>query len=174
MKNDTERIYKPAQPKTIVYDYLFNYFGKDTFKGKIITGACVQLAISAYKDGKEVKFTKEPSCENIYLCDVYQVSFDREKIFFVEKYLKTENIFRIAFGWDKIEAEVVGYTLDSLDETSWPAEIMKDVPEEFKNLPCSSPNEVSEMDFRKFLSTHIDDYDISDNINAQVPSVSFI
>mgnify|MGYP001698821037 FL=1 len=34
--------------------------------------------------------------------------------------------------------------------------------------------EVSKEEFETFLKTHIDDFNISDNINAQVPSVKFI
>lgn len=47
--------------KTIAYEYLFNYFGGDVFNGRIITGASIQLAIRAYKDGKEVKFKEKTS-----------------------------------------------------------------------------------------------------------------
>jgi len=172
MENSEEKIYKPAEPKIIVYDYLLNYFGGDTFKGKIIMGACVQLAIKAYKDSEEVKFTEEPKYENIFFSEIYNVSFDKEELFSIQKNLMVENLFRIVFGWDKIESEVVGYTLDYLDVM--PDEIMKDMPEQIKNLPCSSPMEVSEEDFRGFLSMHMKDFDISDNVNAQVPSVSYI
>lgn len=53
-------MHKTNEPKTIAYDYLFNYFGKDVFNGKVITGACVQLAIKVYKNEKEIKFIEEP------------------------------------------------------------------------------------------------------------------
>lgn len=172
MGNKEEKNYKPTQPKIITYDYLFNYFGKDTFKGKIITGACVQLAIRVYKDGKEVKFTEEPKYENTYLCEIYKVSFARKNLFTVHKNLRVDNLFRVIFGWEKIESEVVGYTLNYLEEM--PDEIMEDMPEQFKNIPCSSPMEVSEKDFRNFLIKHIEGFDISDNINAQISSVSYI
>ena len=49
-----------SKPKTIVYDYLFNYFGKDKLNGDFITGASISLAIHIYKDDTELKFTKEP------------------------------------------------------------------------------------------------------------------
>ena len=171
---NTDNKYKPAEPKTIAYDYLFNYFGKDVFKEKVITSACVQLAIKVYKNGEEIKFTEEPRYKNTYLASVYSVSVDRKTMFSVKKNLKTDNLFRMVFDWDKIEAEVIGYTLDCLEDTSWPAEIMNEVPEAFKNLPFSSPCEVSEADFRDFLCKHIEDFDIPDNEHAQVPSVSFI
>lgn len=177
MKNNEEYIYKATEPKIIVYDYLFNYFGKDTFDGKIILGACVQLAIRAYIDDTEVKFTEEPKCYLIdksyaFFNEIFNVSFDREKLFTIHKKLIVDKLFRSVFGWNKIVPEVVGYTLDCLDVI--PNEIMKDMPEQFKNLPCSSPMEVSEKDFREFLSKHIDDFDILDNVNAQVPSILFI
>lgn len=172
MENSNDNIYKPIEPKTLAYDYLFNYFGKDTFKGKIIVGASIQLAIRAYKDKQEIRFMEEPKYESNYFCDNYQVSFDREKLFFIKKNLKVDNLFRIAFGWDNIESEVVGYTLDFIDTP--PEKILKDLPEQFKNIPCSTPMEVSENEFRNFLSNNIDEFDISDNKNAQVPAVSYI
>lgn len=165
-------IMKQAEPKIIAYDYMFNYFGKDTFKGKVITGAGVQLAIKVYKDGEEVKFIEEPKHKNAYFNEIYKVSFVRKEMFSVQKNLKMDNLFRVVFGWDKIESEVVGYTLDYQDVM--PNEIMKDMPEQFKNIPFSSQMEVSEKDFRDFLCKHIENFDISDNVNAQVPSISYI
>lgn len=158
--------------KTIVYDYLFNYFGGDTYEEKIITGACVQLAIKAYKDGKEIKFAEEPKCNNTYWNHNFKVSFSKENVFIIEKNLKVDNLFRLVYGFDKIEAEVVGYTLDYLSSLS--EDVKKDLPVEFKDLPCAEPMEVSEEIFRQFVMSHKDDFDITDNINAQVPSVSFI
>lgn len=69
--------------KTIAYDYLFNYFGKDMFKDKIITGASIQLAIKAYKNGEEVKFKdkEEPKANNHFYCDNFKVSFDIDKLY---------------------------------------------------------------------------------------------
>lgn len=157
-----EKKYKPANPKTIAYDYLYNYFGKDTFKGKIITGACVQLAIRVYKDDKEVKFIEEPKYEHTYFSDIYKVSIDRNKLFTICKNLRVDKLFRLVFGWDKIESNVVGYTLDYQDS-------IIDLPG-FNNIPYLLTMEVSEKDFRDFLSMHIDDFDIP----AQVLSVSYI
>lgn len=163
------------EPKTIVYDYLFNYFGGDTFKGKTICGASVQLAIRAYKDGKEVKFTEEPKCKNQFLCDIYKLSFDREKLITIRKDIMVELIFRSFCGWDKIEVEIAGYVLDYYDDMPDNVkEITKDLPENLRNLPCSFPMEVTEEEFKEFLGGHLDDFDISDNKNAQVPSVSFV
>lgn len=163
---------KVTEPKTIVYDYLFNYFGGDTFKDSVIMGASVAIAIRAYKEGKEVKFTKEPECYGKYFCDIYSVSFDREKMFVVEKDLKVDNLFRLVYGFDKIEAEVVEYSLDCL--SSLTDDIRNIIPEELRNLPCSEPMVVSKDEFMMFLKEHVDDFDISDNVNAQVPSVIFI
>ena len=105
-------VYDIKEPKTLAYDYLFNYFGKKTFKGKIILGASIQLGIRVYKNKQEVKFSEEPKYQNNYLSDVYEVSFEREKMFRIEKNLGVENLLRIVFGWDNIQSEVVGYTLD--------------------------------------------------------------
>ena len=165
-------MYKPDKPSTIAYDYMFNYFGSDQFKNKIITGANVQLAIRAYKDGKEVKFEEEPEVNNTFLCNVYTVSFDRENLYRIKKNPDQDKLLRSALGWDEIEAEVVGYSLDYKSE--WPEEFLKDMPESMKNLPVSSVMEVTEEEFEEFLSKHLDDFDITDNRNAQVPSVSYI
>ena len=158
--------------KTIAYEYLFNYFGKDIFNGKIITGAIIQIAIRAYKDGKEVKFRKEPSKHGYYYNENYKVSFDKDKLFIVEKDIKVDNFYRIVYGWDKIEYEIVGYCLDYLDKA--PEDFIEKLPVEFRNLPFSTSMEVSKEEFETFLKTHIDDFNISDNINAQVLSVIFI
>lgn len=160
------------QLKTIVYDYLFNYFGGDTYEERIITGACVQLAIKAYKEGKEIKFAEEPKYNNIFWCDNFKVSFDRENVFVIKKNLIADNLFRLVYGFEKIEAEVIGYTLDYLSPLS--ENEKEDLPKELREIPCSEPMEVSEDVFKQFIMSHKDDFDITDNINAQVPSVSFI
>lgn len=180
MENNEEYNYKPLEPKRLAFDYLFNYFGKDTFRGKVIMGACVRLAIRVYKDEKEVKFTDEPNCKGISLHRIYTVSFDREKLFCVHKNYNAEKLFCTVFLWDKIEYEVDGYTLDYEDPLS--EALLNDITDEmsedekilFLSFPCASPMEVSEKDFRYFLSSHIDDFDISDNVSAQVPSISYI
>lgn len=162
------------EPKrTIAYDYLFNYFGEDTFNEKMITGATIQLAIRVYKSGKEIKFIEEPQYEGAYLYQVFKVTFDRNKLFTVQRNLKVDNIFRLVFGWDLIEAEVIGYTLDYLDE-GLSGEIKKGISEKFKNWSYSFPMEVSEREFSDFLIRNLDGFDISDNKSAQVPSTAFI
>lgn len=153
MENNEKYNYKQEEPKTIAYDYLFNYFGGDTFNGKIVVSASIQLAIRAYKNGKEVKFTEEPKCGNAHFDENYKISFNKKTLFSIHKDLRVDNLFRLCFGWDKIESEVIGYTLDYLDKL---------------------PDEVSESDFRNFLSSHSKDFDISDNKNAQVPSISYM
>lgn len=161
--------------KTIAYDYLFNYFGGDTFKGKIITGACVTLAIRPFKDGKEVKFEEkiEPSTHGKYLSEVFYVSFDRNKLFEVNRNLYADNLFRLVLGFDEIKSEIVGYGLDYYEGKS--KDIFPDLDlKEFDDMPVSSVMAVTETEFRDFLSNHIDDFDMSDNQKAQVPSVSFI
>lgn len=163
---------KLIEPKTIVYDYLFNYFGGDSYKGKIVLGACVQLAIRAYKNDVEIKFNEEPRYENIFWCDNYTVSFDEQELFIVKKNIRVDNLFRIWYEFDKIEAEVVGYTLDII--SSLPEDIRNDLPEMLKDMPCSEPMEVSEEEFKEFLAIHKCDFNISDNMKAQVPSVAFV
>jgi len=160
--------------KTIVYDYMFNYFGGDKFKEKIITGASILLAVHVYKDGEEIKFQeeKEPGENNLYLCDVFQVSYDRELFYTIKRNTLNDTLFRLTFGWDEIQYEVAGYELTY--ESAWTEEELKDMPEIMKNLPISAVMEVTEEEFKEFLSRHADDFDIRDNINAQVPSVSYM
>lgn len=43
---------------TLVYTYLFNYFGKKKFDGKIITGASIDLAIKVIKDNEMIRVTQ--------------------------------------------------------------------------------------------------------------------
>lgn len=173
IKDEHEYVgYTPDKPSTLAYDYTFNYFGGDIFKDKIITGASVQLAIHVYKNGEEIKFLKEPRKNDAFLCDVYSVSFDREKLYTVTKNILRDNFFRIVFDWDEINAEVVGYSLDY--ESEFTEDELKDMPEIMKGLPVSDVMEVTEEEFREFLSVHLDDFDIKDNINAQVPSIAYI
>lgn len=78
----------------------------------------------------------------------------------------------MVYGWDKIEYEILGYALDYLDEA--PKDLIEELPVKFRNIPYSATMEVSKEEFETFLGTHIEDFNISDNINAQVPSVIFI
>lgn len=159
--------------KTIAYTYLFNYFGGDTYEGKIIMGANVELAIRVYEKGKEVKFTEEPKkIIKWYFSDIYTVSFDRANQFKVEKNLYADNTFRILHNWDKIDFEVVSFSLDYLIDFT--EEQKKNLPDFITEMPVSSPMTVTEEVFREFLRTHVDDFDISDNKNAQVPAYFFV
>lgn len=162
--------------KTIAYDYHFNYFGKDTYKGKIITGANVSLAIHAYKNGKEVKFEKgkEPTTNGRYFNEVFKVKFDRQKLFVVERNLHMDNLFRLEFGFDKIDYEVVEYSLDYFEGTSKECFPDLKLPKEFENMPVSTLMEVNENEFKAFLSEHMEDFDISDNKSAQCTSFWFL
>lgn len=161
-----------TEPKSIAYDYLF-YFSKEIlFNGKTILGAGIQLAIRAYKDGKEVKFWNEPRYKDIHYEANYDVVFNRENLFVIEKNLIVDNLFRIVMEWDKIEAEVHGYFLDYL--SCLPEEIERDIPEDLKGFSCIEPMFISEEEFRIFLIENWNDFGIPNNIRAQVPSDSFI
>lgn len=162
--------------KTISYSYLFNYFGGDTYKDKVISGASILIAIRAYKDNKEVKFKDEiePTTHGKYFNSVFDVCFDREKLFVIQRNLQVDNLFRLVFGFDEIKAEVIGYELNYIMGTSKECYPDLHLPKEFENLPVSTSMEVSEEEFRTFISNHIDDFDISDNKHAQCPSYAFI
>ena len=173
IKKDTlENNYNEDKSKTIAYDYMFNYFGKDTFKDKIITGANIQIAIKAYKNGTEIKFKEEPKAKDYFYCDNFKVSFDIDKLYNIKKDIFVDNLYRTIYDWDKIDYEVIGFTLNYLDQS--PDNSYEMLPVELKNCPYSIPIEVSKEEFEGFLKKHIKDFDIRDNINAQVPSMSFI
>lgn len=165
-----------SELKTIVYDYHFNYFGKDTYNNKIITGADISLIIQAWKDGQKVGFSdeKEPTANGRFLFEIFKVKFDRKKLFGVEKNLQMDNLFRLVFDFDRIDYEIAGYFLDYFDGAAKECFPDLKLPKEFENIPVSTPIEVDEKDFRNFLSRHIDDFDISDNKNAQCCSFCFI
>lgn len=167
-----EKKFKENKLKTIAYDYLFNYFGKDIFKNKVITGASIQIAIKAYKNGQEVKFKEEPKADNCFYCDNFKVSFDTDELYIVEKNAIVDKLYRSIYRWSKIDYEVIGFSLDYLAKL--PDKIRRELPDMLKDMPCSTPMEVSKEEFEIFLKEHIKDFNISDNINAQVPSISFI
>ena len=180
--------------KIIAYDYMFNYFGGDTYDGKIVTGASITLAIRCYQEGTEVKFDEDneqsvnlvkydpkrketvPTDDKKYLNEVFDVSFDRKDIFKIRRNLYIDNLFRLICGYDRIEYNVIGYSFDvavGLLKDTDPS-LAKDLPAEFQDLPVCEPVEVDESVFREFISSRIDDFDISDNKIAQCPSVRFL
>ena len=165
--------------KIIVYDYHFNYFGEDTHKEKIITGANISIAIHTLKNGKEIKFENGFDRQKLFIVgryfnEIFKVKFDRQKLFIVERNLRIDNLFKRVFGFDKIDYEIVGFSLDYLEGTSKECFPDLKLPKEFENMPASSLMEVNENEFKAFLSEHIDDFDISDNKNAQCLSFGFI
>lgn len=171
--------------KTIVYSYLFNYFGKEKYNGRAVTGAGVDLAVKCYRRDEEVKFDdEEPSVlvsidgteQKEYLCSVFDVLFDRKNAFKVVKNPNIDNLFRLSFGYDKIEFKVMGYFLDIVigPTKDVQPQLAKLLPKEFWDLPVSESVEVSRGVFTAFLLSHTKDFDISDNKKAQCPSVSFI
>ena len=93
-------------------------------------------------------------------------------MFVIKKNTEVDKFYRTVYGWDKIEYEIIGYCLDYLDKA--PKDFIEKIPTEFRDLPFSTSMMVSKEEFETFLRTHIDDFNISDNINAQVPSVIFI
>ena len=171
-------IKKGRKKMRIVYEYMFNYFDGTQFKGKTISGADINLNIRAYKNGQEVFFEKdqEPYImddvkSKVYLCDIYIISFDRDKQFVINENTYISELFRIAYAWEKIDCEIVKYGLDYLSDM--PEDVKEKMPKQFKHLPMITPMEVSEQEFRTFLSENKDGFDITDNKNAQVPGVAF-
>lgn len=162
--------------KRIAYDYLFNYFGDDMYEGKPVSGASILLNIRVYKGNEEILFDedKEPCVNGKYLFHVFNISFDREELFMIKRNLSMDNLFRRMFNCDRIEAEIVKYSLDTYSGTVKNLDCGKEFPKEIQDMLVSESNIVSEEEFRAFLVSHKDDFDISDNKPAQVPSVAWL
>ena len=160
----------------IAYDYSFNYFGKGTYEGKPVNGASICLNIRPYKDGKEVLFEHDDEVRlgEYFLNDTYDVYFDRDRLFLVLKNEPVCKAYMDAYGWDKIEASIVGYSLDVVVGTVKDDPLgAEDLPPGFQNLPVADPVAVDKDTFVAFLEVFLDDFDIPDNKPAQVPSVLF-
>lgn len=172
--------------KTIAFDYTFNYFGGDMYNGRIVTGASVTLAIRCYKDGAEVKFFDqiEPYVEiygissifhrKEFLCSVFEVSFNRKNIFKINRNPYIDSLFKLVYGYDKIKYDIVGYSFDVAEGLLKNIVPTNGLPKEFQDTLVCEPISITEDAFRTFISSHLEDFDISDNEKAQCPSISFI
>ena len=165
---------KEAKRGTLVYTYLFNYFGKNKFDEKTITGAAIDLAIKVIKDNEVMEFTKEINISDRYLSDIYTVSYDREKYYQITENLQIKDFIKSSLKADNIEYSIVGYSLDYLSRFGLGEEIEKHLPIEIRNMPVSESMEVTKDEFEKFLGANVDEFDIIDNRHAQVPSYSII
>lgn len=161
-----------TEPKTMVYEFLFHYSGDDTFEGNIILGASIRIAARVYKDGEEIKFIDEPECNNKHLGDVFRVSVDRKNVFAVKKNGYIEKLFCECYGFERIEAEVIGYSFDQL--YLFPENEGRPAPQYLEGVSCTNLMEISEDEFKEFISIHIDDFDIPENMNVQAPAVVFV
>lgn len=169
-----EKAKKEAKKGTLTYTYLFNYFGKNKFDEKTITGAAIDLAIKVIKDNEVIEFTEEINISGRYLSDIYTVSYDREKCYQITENPQIKEFIKIGLKADNIEYSIVGYSFDYLSGFGLGKEIEKDLPIEIRNMPVSKPMEVTKDEFEKFLGANVDEFDISDNRHAQVPSYSII
>lgn len=160
------------QPKTYVANYIFNYFGGDKIDDKIIVGACIDIALRPYKNGKLIQFQSEKETyfslelpsrvfgvrkETIYFSDIVTVSYDREKCFLITLNTEIMKLMCEHFKWDTIKVEAINFQLDYA-ESEW----------------MSAPWDCGKEVFTKFIIDHADDFDISDNENAQCPSCSWL
>lgn len=160
------------KPKTYVANYLFNYFGGDKIEDKIITGAGIDVAIRPYKRGRLVQFRSEKETyfsldtssrlfekrtETIYLTDMVSISFERKNLYKIDI---DESIMKLIcehFGWDTIKVEAVNFELDYA-ESEW----------------VSAPWYCGKETFNKFITSHLDEFNIADNIPAQCPGYSWL
>ena len=160
------------RPKTYVANYLYNYFGGDKIEDKVIIGAGIDVAIRPYKDGKLVQFRSEeetyfsletPSrlfgkrTETIYLTSMVSVSFERNNLYKIDV---NESIMKLIcehFGWDTIKVEAVDFELDYMES-------------ELISVPWYCGKEM----FVKFITDHLDEFDIADNVHADCPAYSWL
>lgn len=159
-------------PKAISYDYLYNYFGREQYAGKVVTGAYISIAFRPHKNGSEVKFLNEepkveieipsrisdkPCKETYYLCNLVSVSFDRDTLYKLDVNEPLKLQFLKIMGWDDITLDIVERGL-----------VYEETPS------CSAPMPVNEEDWNNFLKGHLDDFDIKDNVKAQCPSFGWL
>ncbi|MDQ0361547.1 hypothetical protein [Breznakia pachnodae] len=161
----------------LCYDYQFNYFGEKKFEGQLVTGATVSIAFHITSDdGKEQLFDEETAIEingeEYYLCDVISVSYDLEKGFEINPSLNQANKV-IMEKLSGIHFEVVSYSIDVLEGTLRDNPTLSDNVKlklgSILDLPSSRSITVSEEVFMNFVCND-EEFDISDNKNAQVPS----
>lgn len=99
----------------------------------------------------------EKRTETIYLTDMISVSFERKNLYKIDV---NESIMKLIcehFGWDTIKVEAVGFELD-YSESEW------------MSVPWYCGKEV----FVKFITEHLDEFDITDNVHAQCPGYSWL
>ena len=156
----------------IVCDHTFNYFGSDMLNGKRIIGAGVTLAVKVYKNGTELLFKEgaEPKAGNRYLSDVHEVSLNKNGQLVVTKNLFVESLFKDAYGWDKVEANITGYFINiSCESNGWEEKL----PAAFENSPVSESVTMTEQSFTDFLTHNKNDFGTSNDKQAQAPCIRF-
>lgn len=159
--------------KTIAYSYMFNYFGGAIYNNERIMGATIDIAILPYDvSGNLVKFNSDPKVGDFCFSDIFELRFDRDKLFLISRNLLADMLFCKHYGWSKIDYKIVHYSLDKYCGKA--RDEMDGCPDAFLDFPVIEPMFVSESEFRGFMSEHLDDFDISDNRIAQVPGVLYI
>lgn len=160
-------------PQIITYFYLYNYYGGDTYEDKVINGAGILISFRPYKNGRLIKFIKEPSivtkmesslCDkpikNTYwLPDMLNVRFTKKNFVSLQVNNVIKQLFLDHFDWDDIIIQIESYEL-----SYWENEF----------LALSTGFMVSEKIFNSFLDSHKDEFDIPDNHYAQCISYGWI
>jgi len=153
------------KPQTVAYEYYFEYYEEGKYNEKTVCGASVTIAIKAYKHDNIIIMPKDPMYRGYFLSDILNVSFDKEKQLCIEKNRFMESVFRNALGVDSFTYQIIGYSLDTVEE----------VPEEGKNnpnyktlFPTVKTNPVSEIEFKSFIYENRDGFDIKSNKKASV------
>lgn len=160
----------------IGHDYSFNYFGGDSYNGKIIAGASIDVLFRCYgHDGNEKLFTEQDDISSIL-----DVRFDRKAGYEID--INPDRMMKICrkYGIKSMDFSPKKYCLYYLDGMlsdelkDGDEETRKNVPdiiEKLGDVPIQSPMYVDRDVFLKFLLDHADDFDISDNVHAQTCSV---
>lgn len=161
--------------KRIAYDYAFQFFGDATYKGKKVTAANVTLNIRPYKCGGECYFEegREIKAGDWFLNQVFHTYFDRYKLFYALRNNRAYKAFLDAYGWDRIEAEPVRYSLDVEIGKVRDFSERDTVDRAYWDSPVSEPWAISEKEFKAFLMLFADNFDYDVNKPAQTPTVIF-
>ena len=159
-----------SRKKLFIYDYIFELYEKDEYKGKTIRDARIVIAIKPYKETSEVKLKKEPFIKenpDVRLSDIVKVSLNDDRLPVLEKNLEIEQIFKDIYGWDCVEFEVIGYALGY--EGTLTAKEYRNTPEELRDLTVVDVMKASKLEFEAVARGRLMGFD--GNIQASTMSI---
>lgn len=163
-------------PKTLCYDYLYNYFGGAVMDDKVINGASVFVSFVPIASAavpvtrklirepkvviqKESRLCDMPVKMKFWMSDILDVQFDRKQLAVLHVDEEIKKLFLENYGWDDIQIQIEGYELSYWED---------------EREYCAVPFSVSKDVWETFIRDHLDDFDIADNHHAQCPSYCWL